>query len=155
MSKLKPDEDLIRRLAELLEETGLTEIEYEAAGQRVRVGRHGGTQTAAAGEAARAPKALPPAAAESGNGAGVNGEDIIPAGAVTAPMVGTVFVAAEPGASPLVNIGDPVKEGQTLLIIEAMKVMNPLASPRAGRVTQILINDGQPVEFGEPLLVIE
>ena len=154
MSKLKPDEDLIRRLADLLEETGLNEIEYEAAGQRVRVGRHGGANTADAGESARAPKA-PPATAEPGNGATVNGGDIIPAGAVTSPMVGTVFVAAEPGATPLVSVGDPVKEGQTLLIIEAMKVMNPLASPRAGRVTQILINDGQPVEFGEPLLVIE
>ncbi len=154
MGKLKPDEDLIRRLAELLEETGLNEIEYEAAGQRIRVGRHGGANTADAGEAARAPNAQP-ATAESGNGGAVNGEDIIPAGAVTAPMVGTVFVAAEPGATPLVSVGDPVKEGQTLLIIEAMKVMNPLASPRAGKVTQILINDGQPVEFGEPLLVIE
>ncbi len=154
MGKLKPDEDLIRRLAELLEETGLNEIEYEAAGQRIRVGRHGGANTADAGEAARAPNAQP-ATAESGNGGAVNGEDIIPAGAVTAPMVGTVFVAAEPGAAPLVSVGDPVKEGQTLLIIEAMKVMNPLASPRAGKVTQILINDGQPVEFGEPLLVLE
>ncbi len=154
MDKLKPDEDLIRRLADLLEETGLNEIEYEAAGQRIRVGRHGGANTKDAGEAARAPNAQP-ATAETGNGATVNGEDIIPAGAVTAPMVGTVYVAAEPGATPLVSVGDPVKEGQTLLIIEAMKVMNPLASPRAGRVTQILINDGQPVEFGEPLLVIE
>ncbi|MEE9196351.1 MAG: acetyl-CoA carboxylase biotin carboxyl carrier protein subunit [Alphaproteobacteria bacterium] len=154
MGKLKPDEDLIRRLAELLEETGLTEIEYEAAGQRIRVGRHGGANTGDAGEAARATNAQP-AAAEPGNSAAINGEDVIPAGAVTSPMVGTVFVAAEPGATPLVSVGDPVKEGQTLLIIEAMKVMNPLASPRAGRVTQILINDGQPVEFGEPLLVIE
>lgn len=154
MGKLKPDEDLIRRLAELLEETGLNEIEYEAAGQRIRVARHGGANTGDAGESARAPKA-PPATAEPGNGASVNGGDNIPAGAVTSPMVGTVFVAAEPGAAPLVSVGDPVKEGQTLLIIEAMKVMNPLASPRSGRVTQILINDGQPVEFGEPLLVIE
>ncbi len=154
MGKLKPDEDLIRRLAELLEETGLNEIEYEAAGQRIRVGRHGGANAGDAGESARAPEA-PPATAEPGNGATANGGDIIPAGAVTAPMVGTVFVAAEPGAAPLVSVGDPVKEGQTLLIIEAMKVMNPLASPRAGRVTQILINDGQPVEFGEPLLLIE
>jgi acetyl-CoA carboxylase biotin carboxyl carrier protein len=79
----------------------------------------------------------------------------VPADAITSPMVGTVYVAAEPGATPLVKLGDQVTQGQTLLIIEAMKVMNPLASPRAGTVTRILVADGQPVEYGEPLLVIE
>jgi len=83
------------------------------------------------------------------------GPEAIPAGAITAPMVGTVYVAGEPGAPPFVKVGDEVREGQTLLIIEAMKVMNPLASPRAGTVKQIMISDGQPVEYGEPLLVIE
>lgn len=144
MPKFQPDEDLIRRLAGLLEETGLSEIEYEAGGQRIRVGRGSGAPAAPQDQA---PAPAPPA--------GANGGDNIPAGAVTSPMVGTVYLAAEPGGQPLVRAGDPVSEGQTLLIIEAMKVMNPLASPRAGKVAQILITDGQPVEYGEPLLVIE
>jgi acetyl-CoA carboxylase biotin carboxyl carrier protein len=79
----------------------------------------------------------------------------MPAGAITSPMVGTVYVAAEPNAPPFVQIGDVVQEGQTLLIIEAMKVMNPLPSPRAGKVTQILVDNGDPVEYGEPLMVID
>ncbi len=83
------------------------------------------------------------------------GAEAVPAGAVTSPMVGTVYLAAEPGAAALVKVGDKVTEGQTLLIIEAMKVMNPLASPHAGTVTQILVSDGQPVDFGEPLLILE
>jgi acetyl-CoA carboxylase biotin carboxyl carrier protein len=149
MAKLEPDDDLIRRLAALLEETGLSEIEYEAGGQRIRVGR---TLAAAAPAATPTPvptpapgAALAPAAAEEG----------VPAGTVVSPMVGTVYVSPEPGAPPFVKVGDEVKEGQTLLIIEAMKVMNPLASPRAGKVKHIFIRDGQPVEFGEPLIVVE
>ena len=152
MAKFEPDEKLIRKLAKLLEETGLSEIEYESEGRRVRVCRNGAAAPEGARTAAAKPEAPPPAPAA---GPAINGEDAVPAGAVTAPMVGTVFTAAEPGAAPLVKIGDQVKEGQTLLIIEAMKVMNPLASPRAGQVTDIMVNDGQPVEFGEPLLVIE
>ena len=146
MPKFEPDDDLIRRLAALLEETGLSEIEYEAEGRRIRVGRGGGL--AAAPPAPAATSAPAPAAAPQD-------ADAIPAGAVTSPMVGTVYVSAEPGAPSLVKVGDKVTEGQTLLIIEAMKVMNPLASPHAGTVTQILVSDGQPVEFGEPLLIIE
>ena len=153
MAKFEPDEKLIRKLAKLLEETGLSEIEYESEGRRVRVCRNGGAAPEGARTAAAKPEAPPPAPGAAGPA--INGEDAIPAGAVTAPMVGTVFIAAEPGTAPLVKIGDQVKEGQTLLIIEAMKVMNPLASPRAGQVTDIMVNDGQPVEFGEPLLVIE
>ena len=79
----------------------------------------------------------------------------MPAGAVTSPMVGTVYVAPEPNTPPFVQIGDVVQEGQTLLIIEAMKVMNPLPAPRAGKVTQILVDNGDPVEYGEPLMVID
>ena len=147
MTKFEPDEALIRRLAALLEETGLSEIEYEAEGRRIRVGRGAGT----AFGAATAPSPVPaPQAAPA-----PEGEEALPPGAVTSPMVGTVYAAAEPGAAPLIKVGDSVKEGQTLLIIEAMKVMNPLASPRAGTVTRILVADGQPVEFGELLLVIE
>ena len=150
MAKFDPDDALIRRLAALLEETGLSEIEYEADGRRIRVGRGTGTASGAATapSSAPAPQAEPAASAPEG-------EEALPPGAVTSPMVGTVYAAAEPGAPPMVKVGDSVKEGQTLLIIEAMKVMNPLASPRAGTVTRILVGDGQPVEFGELLLIIE
>ncbi len=151
MAKFEPDDALIRRLAALLEETGLSEIEYEAEGRRIRVGRGAGT----ASGPTSAPSSVPAPHAEPAASAPPEGEEALPPGAVTSPMVGTVYAAAEPGAPPLVKVGDSVKEGQTLLIIEAMKVMNPLASPRAGTVTRILVSDGQPVEFGEPLLVIE
>ncbi len=148
MAKFEPDDALIRRLAALLRETGLSEIEYEAEGRRIRVGRSAGvTGGGPAPPAAEAPEAAASASAEAA--------EAVPPGAVTSPMVGTVYAAAEPGAPPLVKVGDEVTEGQTLLIIEAMKVMNPLASPRAGTVIRILVSDGQPVEFGEPLLIIE
>jgi len=152
MAKFEPDDDLIRRLAALLEETGLSEIEYEAEGKRIRVGRGG--RPVAAGPAVAAPGALPGALPGAPPDAPLDAE-AVPAGAVISPMVGTVYLAAEPGAPPLVKVGDQVTEGQTLLIIEAMKVMNPLAAPHAGTVTQILVSDGQPVEFGEPLLIID
>ena len=155
MAKFEPDDDLIRRLAALLEETGLSEIEYEAEGQRIRVGRSGGPD--AAGSAEPAPPAAASAAGPAPDapaGAPLDAE-AVPAGAVTSPMVGTVYLAAEPGAPSLVKVGDKITEGQTLLIIEAMKVMNPLAAPHAGTVTQILVSDGQPVEFGEPLLIVD
>ncbi len=148
MAKFEPNADMIRKLADLLDETGLSEIEYEADGRRIRVGRsHGVVLEAPRGGATEAPTRPPAAADDSG--------EAVPPGAIISPMVGTVYVANEPGAAPLVKIGDQVAEGQTLLIIEAMKVMNPLASPRAGKVTQIFISDGQPVEFGEPLIVVE
>ncbi len=149
MAKFEPDDDLIRRLAALLEETGLSEIEFEAEGKRIRVGRGGPVATGPA-----APAAPPPPAATPAPGATPDAE-AVPAGAVISPMVGTVYLAAEPGAPALVKVGDEVTEGQTLLIIEAMKVMNPLASPHAGTETRILVSDGQPVEFGEPLLIVE
>jgi acetyl-CoA carboxylase biotin carboxyl carrier protein len=153
MAKFEPDDDLIRRLAALLEETGLSEIEYEAEGKRIRIGRGGGP--VATGPVLPAPAAGASAAAP-GAGLGTPPDaEAVPAGAVVSPMVGTVYLAAEPGAPSLLKVGDAVTEGQTLLIIEAMKVMNPLASPQAGTVTRILVSDGQPVEFGEPLLIIE
>ncbi len=151
MAKFEPDDALIRRLAALLEETGLSEIEYEADGRRIRVGRGAGTATGPTS----APSSVPAPQAEPAAPVAPEGEEALLPGAVTSPMVGTVYAAAEPGAPPLIKVGDRVEEGQTLLIIEAMKVMNPLASPRAGTVTRILVGDGQPVEFGEPLLVIE
>ena len=149
MTKFEPDEDLVRKLASLLSETDLTEIEYEADGQRIRVAR-GGVQPAA-GAVVEAPPAPAPAPTGEGRGDG----DGVPGNAVTSPMVGTVYMAPEPGAPPFVSAGDQVAEGQTLMIIEAMKVMNPIPSPRAGKVTRVMTQDGQPVEFGEPLLVIE
>ncbi len=154
MAKFYTDDALIRRLAALLKETGLSEIEYEAEGRRIRVGRGGGPVAAAPAEPA------PVAASAAGPAPGAPlstplDAEAVPAGAVTSPMVGTVYLAAEPGAPSLVKVGDNVTEGQTLLIIEAMKVMNPLASPHAGTVTQILVSDGQPVEFGEPLLIVD
>ena len=148
MADFDLNDDLVRRLAELLEETGLSEIEYESEGHRIRVARGGGTIVAAAPAAASpAPAAAP---APSGPSA-----DKVPAGSVTSPMVGTAYCAAQPGSPAFVKVGDTVREGQTILIIEAMKVMNQIPAPRAGKVTQILVEDGQPVEFGEPLIVIE
>jgi len=150
-SKLDVDEKQIRRLADLLNETGLTEIEVEESGKRIRVAR----QAAPAPAAMLAPTAttsLPSAPAPESAREEAAGS---PAGAVTSPMVGTVYVGPDPGAAPFVKVGDIVSEGQTLLIIEAMKVMNNLPSPRAGRVTEVLVRDGQPVEFGEALMVVQ
>ena len=151
MAKFEPDDELIRRLAALLQETGLSEIEYESNGRRIKVGRRE-TPTAAV-----APAPLPPSEGQKPSAPAETKTDTeaVPTGAITSPMVGTVYVAAEPGGEPFVKVGDTVREGQTLLIIEAMKVMNPLASPRAGEVTRILVSDGQPVEYGEPLIIVE
>jgi acetyl-CoA carboxylase biotin carboxyl carrier protein len=147
-AKDSADSALIRELAGLLDETKLTEIEIERSGLRVRVARTVNV-TAAAPVATAAP--APAAAAAS----------IAPAdavkhpGMVPSPMVGTAYFAPQPGAKPFIDVGSKVKIGDTLLIIEAMKTMNQIPSPRAGTVTQILVEDGQPVEYGEPLVVIE
>ena len=150
MSDDKPaiDKQLIRELAELLDETGLTEIEIEREGLRVRVGR-GGTISHVAAAVSPLPLAAPaPLAASPGDVAKHPG-------AVTSPMVGTAYRGAAPGAKPFVDIGSKVVAGETLLIIEAMKTMNQIPAPRSGTVTQILIEDSQPVEFGEPLMIVE
>lgn len=144
-AKLAIDPELIRALAKLLEETGLGEIEYSEGERRVRVARPSAPATTTTVVAA-APASAPIAAAAAGE---------IPANAVISPMVGTVYLAGEPGAPNFVKVGDRVREGQTLLIIEAMKVMNPIRAARAGSVTKILVANGAPVEYGEPLLVIE
>jgi len=149
MAKFEVNEELVRKLADLLQETGLTEIEDEGAGHRIR----GAKSVGAVGYAP--PPMMPAAPCAPLKPAAAGGPEPVPAGAVTAPMVGTVYVAGEPGAAPFVKVGDAVREGQVLLIIEAMKVMNPLASPRAGTVKEIFVTDGQPVEYGEPLMVIE
>jgi acetyl-CoA carboxylase biotin carboxyl carrier protein len=147
------DSALIRELALLLDETSLTEIEIERAGLRVRVARNitiaasmpASLQAAAPGATASAAASAAAAAADPVNHPGV----------VPSPMVGTAYWAPEPGAKPFIEVGAKVTAGQTLLIIEAMKTMNQIPSPRAGTVTQILVEDGQPVEFGEPLVIIE
>jgi acetyl-CoA carboxylase biotin carboxyl carrier protein len=142
-----PDAELIRSLAALLAETGLSEIEYESGGTRIRVARE--TARAVAAPAAPAP---PPASVEPPPGA--NGVDPH-ANAVTSPMVGVAYLAPQPGSPPFVRVGDSVTEGQTLLIIEAMKVMNQIRAPHAGRVAQILIADADAVEYGAALMLIE
>mgnify|MGYP003466158003 FL=1 len=144
------DSALIRELALLLDETSLTEIEIERAGLRVRVAR------TISVSAAMPAHFLPVASAAAVSAAPAAGADLAKhPGAVPSPMVGTAYWAPEPGAKPFIDVGTKVSAGQTLLIIEAMKTMNQIPSPRAGTVTQILIEDGQPVEFGEPLVIIE
>ena len=150
MAKL-PSSKTIKELAELLSETGLTEIEVEAGDIRIKVARQGTAvsavvpQVAAAPapvEAAPEPKEVAPAPADHPGG-------------VKSPMVGTAYLAPEPGSANFVKVGDTVSEGQTILIVEAMKTMNPISAPRAGKVTQILISNEQPVEFDEVLMIIE
>ncbi len=143
------DQDLIRELAKLLEETGLSELEVEQEGTRIRVAR--GVRNVAAAipapvaHAVAAPVSTAPAVTDAGKHAG----------AVTSPMVGTAYLAPQPGAKAFVEVGTRVKAGDTLLIIEAMKTMNQIPAPRSGIVTQILVEDGQPVEFGEVMMIVE
>lgn len=147
------DSALIRELALLLDETSLTEIEIERAGLRLRVARNISVAATMPVPMAAAPAALPAASAAP---AAAAGPDLSKhPGAVSSPMVGTAYWAPEPGAKPFIEVGSKVSVGQTLLIIEAMKTMNQIPSPRAGTVTQILVEDGQPVEYGEPLVIIE
>ena len=147
-SKKTIDQDLIRDLAALLKETDLSEIELEQDDWRIRIAR------SAPGEAV----IMRPAAAPAGTAEETSGGEIDPAdnpGAVPSPMVGTAYMASAPGAAPFVEIGAQVSEGQTLMIIEAMKTMNHIPAPRAGKIAAVLVEDGQPVEFGEPLMIIE
>ena len=138
---------MIRDLAAILQETGLSEIEIEKAGLRVRVARQ--IQMAAV-------HAAPVGASAAGAPVAAKKNDLSShPGLVSSPMVGTAYAAPSPGAPAFVKVGDMVAEGQTLLIIEAMKTMNQIPAPRSGRITQIIVSDGQPVEFGEPLMIIE
>jgi acetyl-CoA carboxylase biotin carboxyl carrier protein len=149
--KINVDPTLVRNLAELLNETGLTEIEVQSGGQRVRVSRGAtavGVVAAPATAGAGRGAASAPAAATEVN---FNNHP----GAITSPMVGTAYRSPEPGAKPFIDIGDHVKVGQTLLIVEAMKTMNAIPATKAGKVTQILFDDGHPVEFGQPLVIVE
>ena len=143
------DQELIRQLAMLLTETDLTEIEVEHADLRIRVARNL-TVAPTAVQVAAAPAAViaAPAVSVEASAAGHPG-------VVNSPMVGTAYRSPEPGAKSFIEVGQTVREGQTLLIVEAMKTMNQIPSPRAGTVKAILVTDGQPVEYGEPLLIIE
>ncbi|GLK69096.1 acetyl-CoA carboxylase biotin carboxyl carrier protein [Hansschlegelia plantiphila] len=142
------DHELVRELAELMTENGLTEIEIERGDFRVRVAR----QVSAAPAAAAPPS--PPAVTVAAAAV----EAVDPAkrpGVVLSPMVGTAYLAPEPGARPFIEVGATVRQGQTVLIVEAMKTMNAIPAPKAGVVREILVTDGQPVEFGEPLLIVD
>jgi acetyl-CoA carboxylase biotin carboxyl carrier protein len=148
MDKHSFDSDLVRSLAQLLDENKLTEIEYEADGLRVRVAR---TMTAAAPIQVMAPSVQGTAAPQP-----IAADDFSThPGLVASPMVGVVYFAPEPGAAAFVKAGDTVAQGQTLMLVEAMKTFNPIRAPRAGKITRIIVGDAQPVEFGEPLLIIE
>ncbi|MEE8213859.1 MAG: acetyl-CoA carboxylase biotin carboxyl carrier protein subunit [Alphaproteobacteria bacterium] len=140
------DEELVKNLTRLLEENNLTEIEYGRDGWHIRVGRGGGVTVSESRrgslDADGAPGPEASTAADNPN-------------AVTSPMVGVVFTSSDPDSPPFVKPGDEVTEGQTLLLIEAMKVFNPITAPKSGRVTEILVANGAPVEFGEPLLILE
>ena len=146
---MRVDTDLVRELAELLSANELSEIEVEDGDRKVRVRRDPAPIMAYSAAPAVAPPAVPAAvpAAEAAPAA--------PVDAVKSPMVGTAFLSPEPGAKPFIAVGQNVKLGETLLIVEAMKVMNPITAPKAGKVAQILVGDSQPVEFDQPLVVIE
>jgi acetyl-CoA carboxylase biotin carboxyl carrier protein len=148
-NKLPLDRDIIIELSNLLDETGLSEIEYEQDGRRVRVARNAAAAPAATAALAPVPMPTPKPVAST------PADPAKHPGVVISPMVGTAYVGAEPGAKPFIDVGSRVKAGDTLLIIEAMKTMNQIPAPRAGTVIQILFEDGQPVEFGEPLVIIE
>jgi acetyl-CoA carboxylase biotin carboxyl carrier protein len=140
----KIDGDLVRTLAALLDETGLSEIEYAVGELRIRVARAAPAPAAVAVTLPAPQAAAPP-----------EGTAAPPAGAVTSPMVGTAYLAPNPDAPPFVKLGDAVREGQVLLLVEAMKVMNQILAPRAGRVGSVVVADGAPVEYGQVLMVLD
>jgi acetyl-CoA carboxylase biotin carboxyl carrier protein len=148
---MRVDTDLVKRLAEMLDENDLSEIEVEDNGRRIVVKRKLSVAPAPPAAAAAPARATAPAAPAAEPEAPARDA----AGTVRSPMVGTVFLSAEPSAPPFVSVGDKVAEGDTLLIIEAMKVMNPIVAPRAGTVRQILVQDAQPVEYEQPLAIID
>ena len=143
--KMRVDSTLLRELAKMLSDNDLTEIEVEDGDRKIKVRREGAPMMAYAPAPHAAPAAAPPAEATP---------VASPVDAVKSPMVGTVFLSAEPGGAPFVSPGQSVKQGDTLMIIEAMKVMNPILAPKAGTVQQLLVSDAQPVEFDQPLVVI-
>ena len=150
MTSKSSDSKRIRQLAELLDETNLSEIEIESDGTRIRVARQVSVSTPVVSASAPAPTTAPAAPAEAET-ADLSAHP----GAVKSPMVGTAYLAPEPGAAPFVKAGDSVSEGQTILIVEAMKTMNPISAPKSGTIKQICVGNAQPVEFGEVLVIID
>jgi acetyl-CoA carboxylase biotin carboxyl carrier protein len=151
-SGMTVDTKLVRQLADVLAETGLTEIEVEESGRRIRVARHAAPAPAA--QFAAPPAAHPAAAAPAEAPAPAASAPGEAAGAIRSPMVGTVYLAPEPGADPFVKVGDQVAAGDTLLVVEAMKVMNPITATSAGKVQAVLVENGQPVEYDQPLILV-
>ena len=151
-SGMNVDTSLVRELAELLNETGLTEIEVEDDDRKIRVARGGAVAAAPVMAAPAAPVAAPAVAPAAAPDAAPSADDH--AGAFKSPMVGTAYLAPEPGSANFIKVGDSVSEGDTLLIVEAMKVMNPITADKAGTIKAILVENAQPVEFDQPLVVI-
>jgi acetyl-CoA carboxylase biotin carboxyl carrier protein len=152
---MQVDAGLVRQLAELLDDTRLTEIEVQDGDRRIRVVRNIPIPTAASVAVSSAPVAAAPVAAPAPAAAPAAAPTGDHPGTVKSPMVGTAYLSSAPGVKPFVGAGDQVSAGDTLLIVEAMKVMNPITSPRAGKVVQILVENGQPVEFDQPLVIVE
>ena len=149
-AKFDLDIDAVRKLAKLLDDTGLSEIEYAEGDRKIRVtGARAATAVHMPAAMPTATTAVPATPTAPTNAAPISGTP------VTSPMVGTAYLASSPGAAPFVKVGDKVKQGDTLLIIEAMKVMNPIKAPKGGTIAQILVEDTKPVEFGETLIVID
>ena len=155
MAKTSFDSELVRSLASLLDETNLSEIEYENEGTRIRVARQITYGAAVAAPMMAAPAAVAPAAAAPAAAAPAAADPANHPGALKSPMVGVAYLAPEPGKPNFVAVGDSVAVGQTLLLIEAMKTYNPIRAAKAGKITAILVEDGSPVEYGEPLVIIE
>jgi acetyl-CoA carboxylase biotin carboxyl carrier protein len=154
---MQVDPALVRQLAELLDETHLTEIEVQDGDRRIRVARKAAAVQGTAHYAPAPASAAPPPAAAAPPPA-ASPPVVDPAnhpGTVKSPMVGTAYLSAEPGSKPFAAVGQQVAAGDTLLIVEAMKVMNPIVSPRAGTVTALMVDNGQPVEFDQPLAIVE
>jgi acetyl-CoA carboxylase biotin carboxyl carrier protein len=155
------DARLVRKLADILKDTGLSEIEVEHAGLKIRVAREltaapvNYVQATAPAYAPAPPPAAAPAAAAASVAEAAPAPAVARGDAVKSPMVGTAYLSPQPGADAFVKVGDTVAAGQTLLIVEAMKTMNPIAAPKAGKIVEVLVADAQPVEFGESLVIIE
>ena len=152
-NKFDIDPDLVRKLSELLDETGLSEIEYESSGRRIRVARQ-----MSAAPLVSVGGAVPSAAPANTSSQTTDAADALAqrkGTPILSPMVGTVFSSPEPGAEPFIRVGDTITEGQTVMLIEAMKTYNPVRATKSGKVTQILVGDSTPVEFGEELLLVE
>ena len=151
---MRVDTALVRELAELLAANDLSEIEVEDGARKIKVKREAAPVMTYAAAAQAQPAPAAPAAPSPAQPAAEPAAPAVPVDAVKSPMVGTVYLSPEPGAKPFVTVGQPVKEGDTLMIIEAMKVMNPITAPKAGTVQQLLVSDAQPVEFDQPLAVL-